>query len=440
MDYDALHEIREALASGDEARLRERLTEMRPADLADVVERLDDAERAAVFGILDDEAAGDLLQEMDEADAAQVVRALAPDRASRLLEEMPPDDAVDVLQDLPEEAADAILAGMDAEEAADVRELLEHPENSAGGRMSTDFVTISAGRLVSEVIAGLRENPPSPEMAYYLYVVDGSGRLAGVVSLRDLVVAAPDARVAEIMTRDVVRVHAAADQEEAANLVAHYDLLAVPVVDDEERVVGVVTVDDVLEVLEEEATEDILHLSSGVETPPESAGPAPNLRLRRAAAALGAGLAAALVVSAYRQAFHVRVAYFLFVPLALAVSEVITAQVMAAIGGAIRRDASSNRLARAVAREIAITAVVAAAAGGLVTVLLGYWQGMAQTGIALGVAVFLVAMVAALVGGLLPVLSRAVRRDPTVVSVSVAAAIADTAALGVYFWVVVVLG
>jgi len=435
MDHDLLWWVRDALAAGDDQRLCEQLQAMRPADLADVVERLDPVGRARVFGLLDDEAAGEVLHEVGEAVAAEVVRGLPPARASRILGEMPHDDAADVLLDLPDGAADALLAGMDAEEAEDVRELLEYPENSAGGRMVTDFATVSEKALVADVIAGLRAHPPPAETAYYLYVCDGHGRLAGVVSLRDLIVAPPDAVIGEVMTRDVIRVRADADQEEAADVVARYDLLAVPVVDARDRVIGVITVDDVIEVLEEEATEDILRLSSGAEAPPERASPSPRARAPGIGAAFVAGLAAAAVVGAYRGGLQRHLPLLLFLPLVLAISEVITGQVMAAVVGAMRRDLPRPGLWHLMAREATITAGLGALVGGLIAAVLGYWSRLGHVGSVVGPALFLVAITASLVAALLPVASRVLRQDPSAVPVSLAAAVSDTAAVAVYSWV-----
>ncbi|MDH7570849.1 MAG: CBS domain-containing protein, partial [Armatimonadota bacterium] len=299
MGHDILSEVREALADADLERLRPRLEALWPADLAEVIERLNSEERQQVLSLLSDEAAGTLLHVLDEAVAADVIAALPPERASRILGESPRDDAADVLQDLPEAAADALLAGMDAEDARAVRELLEYPENTAGGRMNTEFPRVSETARVSEVMADLRANPPAAETSYYLYVCDDGGRLRGVVSLRELVVAAPDARIGDIMTREVVSIRADAGQDEAAELVARYDLLALPVVDDTGRMVGVITVDDVMEVLEDEATQDILGIPTDEETPSERTSLSLAARARGLVPPALGGLAAAALFSAY---------------------------------------------------------------------------------------------------------------------------------------------
>ena len=180
---------------------------------------------------------------------ASIVSDLPEERAADILEEMAPDEAADLLQDLPEERRDELVELMEKDEAEDVEELLTHDEDSAGGIMTTDFVSLAAELTASQAIDRLRELQPDPELAYYLYVVDSQGRLDGVISLRDLVVAKPEAKLSEIMDPHVLKVDATSAKEEVAALIAKYDLLALPVVDARRKLLGTVTVDDVVEIM-----------------------------------------------------------------------------------------------------------------------------------------------------------------------------------------------
>jgi Mg/Co/Ni transporter MgtE len=162
---------------------------------------------------------------------------------------MSPDDAADLVADLSEESRQEILALMEREEAQELGELLAYPEDSAGGLMTTGFVTVGADLTCGGAIDRLRELEPDAETIYYVYVTDAEERLVGVLSLRDLIVARPDTPVAEIMIREPVAVGALADEDEVAEVVAHYNLLAVPVVDDAGRLVGIVTVDDAMDAI-----------------------------------------------------------------------------------------------------------------------------------------------------------------------------------------------
>ena len=206
-------------------------------------------ERVAVFQQLDLETAAETLQEVEPEMQAAIVSDLPEERAADILEEMDPDEAADLLQDLPEERREELVELMETEEAKDVEELLTHSEDSAGGIMTSDFVALAAGLTAAQAIDELRAKKPDPQLTYYLYVVDGEGTLEGVLSLRDLVVATPETKVKDIMDPNVLKVDAETPKEEVAALIAKYDLLALPVVDARKKLLGTVTVDDVVELM-----------------------------------------------------------------------------------------------------------------------------------------------------------------------------------------------
>ena len=226
-----------------------KLALLHPADIADVVEEMSADERVAVFQQLDLETAADALQEVEPEMQTAIVTDLPEERAADILEEMDPDEAADLLQDLPEERREELVELMEKEEAEDVEELLTHPEDSAGGIMTSDFVALDGGLTAAQAIDELRAKRPDPELTYYLYVVDSEGTLEGVLSLRDLVVASPETKVSEIMDPNVLKVDAETPKEEVAAFIAKYDLLALPVVDARRKLLGTVTVDDVVELM-----------------------------------------------------------------------------------------------------------------------------------------------------------------------------------------------
>jgi magnesium transporter len=226
-----------------------KLALLHPADIADVVEEMSADERTAVFEQLDIETAADALQEVEPEMQAAIVSDLPEERAADILEEMDPDEAADLLQDLPEDQREELVDLMQREEAKDVEELLTHSEDSAGGIMTSDFVALAGNLTAAQAIDELRERRPDPALTYYLYVVDPDGKLEGVLSLRDLVVAAPDTKVSAIMDPHVLKVAAETPKEDVAALIAKYDLLALPVIDARRRLIGTVTVDDVVELM-----------------------------------------------------------------------------------------------------------------------------------------------------------------------------------------------
>jgi len=228
----------------------ERLAKLHTADLAQILSDLSHSERSMVFDSLDDETVADIIEEFDPKKQAELLEAIEDERVPDVVAAMEPDDAADMLQELsPQETAD-ILGHMEDEEAEDVKELMEHERNSAGGIMTSEFVAVPAGLKAGEALKQLRkmgDELPAENM-FSVFIVDEEGRLSGVTNLRDILVAAPQTPLTKIARTAPVTVAPADDAEDAARLVAKYDLLALPVLE-EGRLVGIVTVDDALDAL-----------------------------------------------------------------------------------------------------------------------------------------------------------------------------------------------
>ncbi len=227
----------------------QKIKDLHPADLADILDDLSVQEGLSIIRSLDTETAAETLAEAESETQVQLIGQLSPERASDILEEMEPDEAVDILQDLDQKKANEILSHMDGEEASDVRELLKHEENTAGGLMSTGFATIFEEFTVKDAFSHLRLVAVDLEIIYYLYVVDHHDHLKGVVSIRNLLVADPNVSVLTIMNDKVIQVTPETPQEEVATLISKYDLLALPVTGKSGEILGVVTVDDVIDLL-----------------------------------------------------------------------------------------------------------------------------------------------------------------------------------------------
>lgn len=224
-----------------------KLSRLHPADIADIIEQMNPAQRADIIESLDIQTAADVLPEASPEIQAEIIDDLDTERASDILEEMDPDEAADILGDLSEERSEQILREMQQDEADDVRELLGYGDEVAGGLMTTDYVAIPDTQSAQETINYLRELEPDAETIYYLYVVTGSEHLVGVVSLRDLIVAKADTLISDFMATRVIHVHPEASVREAAELFQKYNLLALPVVDFDNELQGIITVDDMLE-------------------------------------------------------------------------------------------------------------------------------------------------------------------------------------------------
>ena len=225
-----------------------KLAKLHPADIADIVNELSPEDRNAVFAALDDEKAADTLEEIDEPQTqASILERLDVERASDILEAMAPDEVADLLADLPRERAQLLLQKMEEDEAEDVEELLAYREDTAGGLMTTEYVAVLHTLTAAQAIDRLRELEPNAESVYYVYVVDEEEHLLGVLSLRDLIVAKPETRIRDFMIKNVISVGVDAGPRDVAEVTSKYNLLAVPVVDQHNRIQGIVTVDDVME-------------------------------------------------------------------------------------------------------------------------------------------------------------------------------------------------
>jgi magnesium transporter len=228
---------------------RAHLDQLHPADLADLIEDLDYKKRSDFIEELDVETAAEAFAEMELDTQVEIIEHMNSQQASDLLEEMPPDEAADLLVELPEEKADELLNLMEPEEAQEVRELMDHEEDTAGALMTPEFIALAPDITVEEAIAQLRRLAAEAETIYYLYILGENRTLAGVVSLRELLMAEPDTKLRDIMQTRTIYVYPQDDHEKVADLLNKYGLLAIPVVSEDNSMLGIITVDDVLEIL-----------------------------------------------------------------------------------------------------------------------------------------------------------------------------------------------
>jgi len=249
IDWEDVDPVERTIASVKLRVPHKGLAELHPADLATIIDQLSRSDRVGVIASLDDEAAADAIGEMEPETQVDILEDLEPARAADILEEMDPDEAADLVADLSEDSREEILGLMEKDEAEEVQELMTYAEDTAGGIMTTEFVAVPASLTAAQTIDRLRELEPTAETIYYVYVTDAEDRLVGVLSLRDLIVAKPNTVISTFMFDEPVAVHTDASQEEVTEVVARYNLLAVPVVDSEGRLEGIVTVDDAIDTL-----------------------------------------------------------------------------------------------------------------------------------------------------------------------------------------------
>lgn len=224
-----------------------RIEELHPSDIASIISEVHSDEKTAIFASLSDKAAAESLHELEPKIQAYLLSTIDTKKALNILERMPPDEAADVIGDVPEGKASELLRLMRPKKANEVKQLLKHKDETAGGLMTTEKISFPQDITAEEAIHKLRELAPNTETVYYLYIVDGDGRLVGVVTLRNLIIASPQAKLAEIMVKEVITVEPEMNQKQVAEVISKYNLLAVPVVDKDKKFLGIVTVDDVVD-------------------------------------------------------------------------------------------------------------------------------------------------------------------------------------------------
>ncbi|HET7009502.1 MAG TPA: magnesium transporter [Anaerolineales bacterium] len=442
VEIDAtLEKIRAALEAGRVEAAIAALIRLRPEDRADAFADLADDDQATLLPRLDIPVTADLLEELEAEEAADAAESLPSERLADVLDEMDPDEAADVLGDLPPDRAAAALAQM--EEADDVLPLLGHPDESAGGLMTTDYIALRRHTTAAQAIEFLRQTMGDASRPYYLYVVDRNRRLLGIVGLRELVVARPEAVAEDIMSHDVVSVSTHTDQEEVARTLARYGVTALPVVDDEGILQGVITHDDVIDVLEQEATEDVLHLG-GIESGPISDKPYWSQRISEIVRSrffwlLGLFAAETLTGTVLRH-FHDELAAVItlsyFIPLVIgtggnAGSQTVTSVIRALALQEVRRRDVLRVLWREVRTSLALGLLLGLVAFGRVQL----WGVGTSVALVVGITIVAVCVWANVVGSLIPLVADTIGIDPTVMSAPLIATLVDATGLLIYLTV-----
>lgn len=433
---ELLEEVRAALAAGDWSRAVALIEALRPPDQADLFSELPPEEQDVLLPRLDVEDSAAILEELEDAEAARIASRLEARDLARILDEMEPDEAADLLGDLPPAQFVQALASMT--EVDEVSPLLAYPDDSAGGRMVPPPVVLRQDMTAEEAIAHLRAAAPDSETAYYLFVIDEENRLVGVVSLRQLVIAPPHQRIREIMDPSVIRVSAWADQEEAARLMARYDLLALPVVDDEGHLLGMITHDDLVQVLEREATEDIHRLSASEPlNTPYLDTPIPTMFRKRIGWLLllfGTETLTGTVLRHFEKELSEAIALSFFVPLLIGTGGNAGSQVASAVIRALALEEVRFRdIATVVWKEIRTALLLGLAMGAVGFVRALSWHSPASLSLTVGITLCVIVMWAALIGALLPIIAHRLGIDPAVISGPAMSTLVDATGLVIYF-------
>lgn len=431
-----LQKIHLALEKSDIDSAIQILESLRSADQSEVFDELDSDQQLSLLPHLDPTISADILEDISDNQAAHLVDALPTDKAIKIIDEMEPDEAADLLGDIDKGRAKIILAGLENPE--EVRPLLIHPDESAGGLMTSEFLALRLKMTAADAIEALRQWKPETETAYYLFVVDDQERLCGVVSLRQLVISKPNTLIADIMDHEFVSVAVGTDQEECARLMSHYDLLALPVVNGGRKLLGVITIDDVIDVVVDEATEDIQRLGGAI---PLSD---PYLRsniLSIAKKRIGwllllfiTGSLTGTVMQYFENDLKSIIALAFFIPLLIGTGGNAGSQTTSTIIRALALgDIEFNDALKALWHELRVGLAL-----GLGMAIIAYlraitWANSQGLAITISIAILTIVVWANALGALLPIIADRLKIDPTVVSGPVMSTLVDATGLLIYF-------
>ena len=417
-EAETIDERLEELLKGDNPEeALELLTSIHPADQADLFLRLEEGSGTAMLSLLSAEGLAHLLEYLDDNESRKVIATMPRAALATVLDRMDNDEAVDVLQSLPPAEAARVLPNMST--ATDIAPLLEHSEESAGGLMTRGYVALHKEMTAGQAMTFLRLRKPFAEEAYYLYVLDRANQLEGVVNLRELIVADTQQSIEDIMARDVISVAPGTDQEECARLIQHYRLRALPVVDEERVLRGIITADDLMEVASEEATEDMFRM---VGLPGDESVFAPltaSLKRRMPWLVINvfAAFAAAAMVAAFEGTIAKVAALAVFMPVVAgqggnAGIQTITIVVRGiAIGEIELRD-----VRRVLLKEIGMGILKGVTFGIVIGLIAWAWKGNWVLGLVVGLALLLNMLLAGILGALIPLGLRSLRLDPAIAS------------------------
>ncbi|HIE44451.1 MAG TPA: magnesium transporter [Candidatus Omnitrophica bacterium] len=428
-------ELKKLLLSKKTQELRRLLIKERPEDIAEVFPRLEPEQQLELFSLIEDKDAGTVLYELDEGIREKLINQLPEERVVQIIKLMPPDEATDLLEELPEEEIFRILKVLPEEEAKELEILLTYPADTAGGIMTTDVIKVNEENTIEETIDYLRENA-DVESVVYIYVVDRQNKLLGTVDLRKLVITNPQMKIKGIIEEDIVSVTAYTPQEEVASLAAKYDLMAIPVVNQRGRLLGRVTIDDIMDVMAEEVNEDVFKMAATRDEELANLSPfsKAKIRLPWLITCLVGTLASAWIIHSFQVTLSKVIVLAMFIPAIMGMGGNTALQSLAiTIRGMTTGVIDRYQLSKVIWREISTALILGLFLGGLVGIIAGVWLSRVSLGFIVGISMTLAVTLSTMNGIFVPLFFRRIGIDPALASGPLLTTINDVVGLSVYF-------
>ncbi|MEA5622011.1 magnesium transporter [Nostoc sp. UHCC 0251] len=427
------------LETGDLQGAKAILVPVQPADIAEAIEGLPEAMHALAFRLLSKDEAIEVYEYLDYSVQERLIEELKSQEVRDIVDQMSSDDRARLFDELPAKVVNRLLEQLSPAERQATAQLLGYGADTAGRIMTLELISLKENFTVSQALERIRNLANASEMIYYLYVMDAARRLTGIVSLRELVTSQPEQVIGEIMTRDVVFVHTDTDQEEVARLIQRYDFLAVPVVDREQRLVGIITVDDVIDILQQETTEDIYALGGGVQSGGDNYFQMNLLEIARKRVVwllvlLVTNTITGTIIKSQEDLLAKVVALTAFIPLLTGTGGNVGAQSSTVVIRGMNTDEIRSLGAlQVIGREAIAGALLGGMLGTIATVWAYFLQGQLEVAIAVGSSLVAISLLASVSGSALPFLFRYLRLDPALMSAPFITTAVDVVGVLIYF-------
>lgn len=412
------------------------LDELQPYDIARIYGELPEKHKKRFLLYLNIDMLADLIEELSKTEQLDVLNRLGIERSGKVLDEMDNDDLASLLDDLSPEKISQLLSGMKKEESKAVQDIMNYPPETAGRLMTNRFVWIRDYYTVKDAVTKLKTFTDYAETINYLYVIDQYRKLVGVVSYRDILMADSDEVIRNIMYERVISVSVDTDQEEVARLIQRYDFMAIPAVDEENVLMGIITVDDIIDVVIQEANEDIEKLSaSGKSIDFETkAYVAAYRRLPWLILLLLIGILSGSIISTYQQTLKEIVALAFFIPMISGMTGNTGTQSLAVVvRGLVSNDINKRVISRLVLRELGVGVIIGVTCGILISLIAFIWQGNMMIGLVVGISLLFTLIIGTLAGTIIPLILYRLHIDPAIASGPLITTLNDIFSLLTYF-------
>ncbi|WP_070119725.1 magnesium transporter [Bacillus marinisedimentorum] len=428
--------LESALAQDEIELFRNEFFQAHPYDQAQFFLKQPEEIRERIYTYLSPEEMAEIFENFETDEQEMILNEMEPAFTAKMLSDMYVDDAVDVLNELDKEQIASYLALMDREAVKEIKQLLHYEEKTAGSIMTTEYVVIHSSNTVREAMQILKKEAPEAETIYYIFVIDRQKRLVGVVSLRDLIIAEDGELIQDVMNERVVSVSAGKDQEEVARMMKDYDFLALPVVDFKNHLLGIITVDDIMDVMDEEANEDYSRLAgvSDMDTADRDPMIAAKKRLPWLIILLFLGLITANLIGMFEATLDKVAILATFIPLIAGMAGNSGTQALAvAVRGIATGDFEEESRWRLIRREAGTGVITGTISGIVVAIIVYFWHHQLFLGLLVGFSIQITLVVATLAGALVPLLMHRLNVDPAVASGPFITTLNDIISLLIYF-------